>query len=145
MKRVFDVDLICEHRTDATTVPMRFRLMNDEGVYESYSISAYKPVPTHGCSSAVSLSLACNALYDSTMSPSLIILGSWQYKRPSIPNRNKGPYFLGLKYLIVLFLQNLHCSWQIFFFVQFHTKRTLCHFTIMGNADILDGNLGKSK
>ena len=49
MKRVFDVDAICEHRTDATTVPMRFRLMNDEGVYESYSISAYKPVPTHGC------------------------------------------------------------------------------------------------
>ena len=39
MSRVIDkVDVICEHKADGNIIPMRFRLMNDDGVYEAYTI-----------------------------------------------------------------------------------------------------------
>ena len=43
MSRIIDkVDVICEHKADGSLIPMRFRLMNDDGVYEAYTIKGYR-------------------------------------------------------------------------------------------------------
>ncbi len=43
MSRIVDkVDVICEHKADGTVIPLRFRLMNDDGVYEAYTIKGYR-------------------------------------------------------------------------------------------------------
>ena len=43
MSRVIDkVDVICEHKADGSLIPMRFRLVNDDGVYEAYTIKGYR-------------------------------------------------------------------------------------------------------
>ncbi len=43
MSRVIDkVDVICEHKADGCVIPLRFRLMNEDGVYEVYSIKGYR-------------------------------------------------------------------------------------------------------
>ena len=48
-KNVFDkVDVICEHKADGTVIPIKFRLMNEDGDYEFYKISSYRPVPKQG-------------------------------------------------------------------------------------------------
>ncbi|MBE5842093.1 hypothetical protein SAMN02910275_00114 [Butyrivibrio sp. INlla18] len=45
MSRVIDkVDVICEHKADGNIIPMRFRLMNDDGVYEAYTIKGYRQI-----------------------------------------------------------------------------------------------------
>jgi hypothetical protein len=44
VKKVFDkVDVICEHKHDGTIIPIKFRLMNEDGLWEVYSIKSYKP------------------------------------------------------------------------------------------------------
>lgn len=43
MSRVIDkVDVICEHKSDGNVIPMRFRLMNEDGNYEAYTIKGYR-------------------------------------------------------------------------------------------------------
>ena len=43
MGRVIDnVDVICEHKADGSIIPMRFRLSNEDGVYEAYTIKCYR-------------------------------------------------------------------------------------------------------
>lgn len=43
MSRIIDkVDVISEHKADGIVIPMRFRLMNEDGVYEAYTIKGYK-------------------------------------------------------------------------------------------------------
>ncbi len=43
MSRVIDkVDVICEHKSDGSLIPMRFRLINDDGAYEAYTIKGYR-------------------------------------------------------------------------------------------------------
>lgn len=43
MSRVIDkVDVICEYKADGSIIPMRFRLMNDDGVFEAYTIKGYR-------------------------------------------------------------------------------------------------------
>jgi hypothetical protein len=43
MSRVIDkVDVICEYKSDGSMIPMRFRLMNEEGAYEVYTIKGYR-------------------------------------------------------------------------------------------------------
>ena len=38
MGRIIDkVDVICEHKSDGTVIPLRFRLMNEDGAYEAYT------------------------------------------------------------------------------------------------------------
>lgn len=50
MNQIFDIDVICEHKKDATIVPIKFQLTNDDGDQASYRIRAFKPVPNnHGC------------------------------------------------------------------------------------------------
>ena len=44
MNKVFDkIDVICEHKHDGTTIPIKFRLKNEDGMWETYSIKAYRP------------------------------------------------------------------------------------------------------
>ncbi len=50
MSRVIDkVDVICEHKSDGTVIPMRIWLMNDDGVYESYTIKEYRQIMRKDC------------------------------------------------------------------------------------------------
>ena len=45
MSRVIDnVDVICQHKADGDIIPIRFRLMNDNGEYEIYKISGYRSI-----------------------------------------------------------------------------------------------------
>ncbi|QFJ54243.1 hypothetical protein [Pseudobutyrivibrio xylanivorans] len=49
MKKVYDkVEVICIHKPDNTVVPLRFRLKNDDGEFETYTVSAFKPLPKNG-------------------------------------------------------------------------------------------------
>ncbi len=49
MSKVIDnVDVIAEFKADGTIIPMRFRAMNEDGEYESFTIKAYKQVPKKG-------------------------------------------------------------------------------------------------
>ena len=49
MSKVIDnVDVIAEFKSDGTIIPMRFRMMNEDGEYESFTIKAYKQVPKKG-------------------------------------------------------------------------------------------------
>ncbi len=50
MSRVIDqVDVICEQKADGTIIPMRFRLMNEDGVYEAYTIKGYRQIVRKDC------------------------------------------------------------------------------------------------
>jgi hypothetical protein len=45
MSRIIDkVDVICEHKADGKVIPLRFRLMNEDGVYEAYTIKGYRQI-----------------------------------------------------------------------------------------------------
>ena len=45
MSRVIDnVDVICEHKSDGSVIPMRFRIVNDDGVFEAYTIKGYRQI-----------------------------------------------------------------------------------------------------
>ena len=47
MSRVIDtVDVICQHKSNGEVIPLRFRLMNEDGQYENYTIKGYRTV-TH--------------------------------------------------------------------------------------------------
>ena len=43
MGRVINnTDVICEIKSDGDVIPMRFRILNDEGIYEDYTIRGYR-------------------------------------------------------------------------------------------------------
>lgn len=49
LNRVFEkVDVVCEHKSDGSVIPLRFRLMNEDGEYEMYKINSYRPLPKQG-------------------------------------------------------------------------------------------------
>lgn len=49
MSRIIDkVDVIAEFKSDGTIIPMRFRTMNEDGEYETFTIKAVKQKPTKG-------------------------------------------------------------------------------------------------
>ena len=46
MSKVIDkVDVIAEFKSDGAIIPMRFRMMNEDGEYEAFTIKAYKQMP----------------------------------------------------------------------------------------------------
>ncbi len=60
---IFDkVDVICEHKSDGTIIPLKFRLMNEDGDYESYKITAYRPVPKQGAYTTKDNLYICNSM-----------------------------------------------------------------------------------
>ncbi|MCR4781276.1 MAG: hypothetical protein K5851_00810 [Lachnospiraceae bacterium] len=49
MIRVIDsVDVICEHKADGTIIPLKFRLLNEDGEYDKYKISGYRQISAPG-------------------------------------------------------------------------------------------------
>lgn len=45
MSKVIDkVDVICQHKADGEIIPLRFRLMNEDGMYETYTIKGYRQI-----------------------------------------------------------------------------------------------------
>ncbi|MBO6240421.1 MAG: hypothetical protein J6O61_06205 [Butyrivibrio sp.] len=43
MSRVIDeVDIICEHKSDGSIIPIRIRLMNEDGEYTVFTIKGYR-------------------------------------------------------------------------------------------------------
>ena len=49
LKKVFDkIDVICQIKADGSVIPLKFRLKNEDGIYETYSIKSYKPIPKKG-------------------------------------------------------------------------------------------------
>ncbi len=43
-KMIDKVDVICEHKSDGNVIPMRFRIINDDGCYEAYTIKGYREI-----------------------------------------------------------------------------------------------------
>ncbi len=49
MSKVIDsVDVICQHKSNGEIIPIRFRLMNEDGEYENYTIKGYRPITHQG-------------------------------------------------------------------------------------------------
>ena len=52
MSKVIDsvdsVDVICQHKSNGEIIPIRFRLMNEDGEYENYTIKEYRPLNHKG-------------------------------------------------------------------------------------------------
>ena len=45
MSRIInEVDVIAQFKPDGTIIPMRFRIINEDGEYEQYTIKGYKQV-----------------------------------------------------------------------------------------------------
>ncbi len=47
-KIIENVDVIAQFKSDGTIIPLKFRVMNEDGVYESFSVKAYKPALKKG-------------------------------------------------------------------------------------------------
>lgn len=45
------VDVICQHTREGTVIPIKIRVTDDNGEYQTYLIQAYKDVSSHGGSS----------------------------------------------------------------------------------------------
>ena len=41
-------DVICQHRRDGTIIPIKIRIMDDDGEYQAYQIQAYKDLTHYG-------------------------------------------------------------------------------------------------
>ena len=49
MSKVIDaVDVICQHKYNGEIIPIRFRLMNEDGEYENYTIKGYRNISHPG-------------------------------------------------------------------------------------------------
>ncbi len=42
------IDMICQHRADGTIVPLKIRMLDDDGAYQEYRIHAYKDLTYKG-------------------------------------------------------------------------------------------------
>ena len=61
MSKVIDkVDVICEHKSDGTMIPMRFRILNEDGDFESYTIKGYREILRKDCYTTPDGLLVCS-------------------------------------------------------------------------------------
>ncbi len=45
MSRVIEeVDVICQYKADGEIIPIKFRFMNDDGLYEEYTVKGYRTI-----------------------------------------------------------------------------------------------------
>ncbi len=42
------IDMICQHKSDGTIIPIKFRMIDDDGLYQEYKIKAYKDMTYKG-------------------------------------------------------------------------------------------------
>ena len=43
-----NIDMICQHNADGTIIPMKIRMLDDDGAYQEYKIRAYKDLTYKG-------------------------------------------------------------------------------------------------
>ncbi len=43
-----NIDMICQHKADGTIIPIRIRMLDDDGAYQEYKIRAYKDLSYKG-------------------------------------------------------------------------------------------------
>ena len=36
------IDMICQHKADVTIIPIKFRMVDDDGLFQEYKIKAYR-------------------------------------------------------------------------------------------------------
>ena len=48
MKMVEELDVICQHKSDGTIIPLRIRIKDEEGEYQTYTIKGYKDLSYKG-------------------------------------------------------------------------------------------------
>ncbi|WP_292194489.1 hypothetical protein [Butyrivibrio sp.] len=41
-KIINEVDVICEHKADGSVIPLKFRFMNEDGEYDTFSVKGYR-------------------------------------------------------------------------------------------------------
>ena len=41
-------DVICQHKRDGTIIPIKLRLMDDDGEYQTYAVRSYKDLTHYG-------------------------------------------------------------------------------------------------
>ena len=43
-----NVEVICEHKSDGTVIPLRFRILDEDGIYQSYTVKAFRMLDQKG-------------------------------------------------------------------------------------------------
>lgn len=43
-----NIDMICQHKADGTIIPLKIRMVDDDGAYQEYKIRAYKDLTYKG-------------------------------------------------------------------------------------------------
>ena len=43
-----NIDMICQHKADGTIIPIRIRMLDEDGAYQEYKIHAYKDLTYKG-------------------------------------------------------------------------------------------------
>lgn len=43
-----NIDMICQHKADGTIIPMKIRMLDEDGAYQEYKIRAYKDLSYKG-------------------------------------------------------------------------------------------------
>ena len=43
-----NIEMICQHKTDGTIIPIKIRMLDDDGAYQEYKIRAYKDMRYKG-------------------------------------------------------------------------------------------------
>lgn len=41
-------DVICQHKTDGTIIPLRIRVKDDDGIYQEYNVKEYRDLSHSG-------------------------------------------------------------------------------------------------
>ena len=47
------VDVICEHKSDGAIIPLRFQIVDEDGVYQRFTVKGYKLMKNHGAFNTV--------------------------------------------------------------------------------------------
>lgn len=42
------VDVICQHKTDGTIIPLRIRIKDEDGVYQEFNVKGYRDLTHNG-------------------------------------------------------------------------------------------------
>jgi hypothetical protein len=43
-----NIDMICQHNADGTIIPLKIRMLDDDGAYQEYKVKAYKDLRYKG-------------------------------------------------------------------------------------------------
>ena len=43
-----NIDMICQHKADGTIIPLRIRMLDDDGAYQEYKVRTYRDLSYRG-------------------------------------------------------------------------------------------------